>query len=655
MSPRAHPLVPGLCLLLALGPALSAPCRAEDEIKTARWFTSLAEARSEPDQVLKLDLSGQNLAVLPPEVLELRQLRLLLLNGNRLAELPAELGRLNRLSELELNDNAFTTFPPAILGLASLNELELSGNRLTTLPSDLDRLAQLTELELINNQLTTLPPALARLPHLEELKLDRNRLTDLPAAVFSLPALLELTVSDNLLTTLPPEIGASRSLRQLDVSRNRLVELPAPVTRLRLAAAHVWQDSLRRLPDDQLAWLVATPDHDLAAFVFQLAEARRAGDVAHYFAALTAAARSPAAQAGAGLVGARAYRDLGDSTRARAEAQRAHALFTRLDASGDDDDDRSPGADRQTVNANRREAATLLALLETEARQARLRLWFRTALAAGLLVVAAFLVLLARSHRRLRAAHLQLARQNERLEEQAARLARLNATKDKLFSLIGHDLRGPLSALGTLSARLRPELATVSGHRLVSLFEGAALQLSALLDNLLRWAQSQTRETGFAPAFLDLGELVTSVVAQYRALLAVKDIELQVDIPPGLHLYGDATMLSTVVRNLLANAVKFSETGDRITLTATSDFGEVALEVADTGIGMTTTQIAGLFSPDAARSIDGTAGERGAGLGLLLCDEFVRRHEGRIEVRSTPGEGSVFRVVLPACGLAAAV
>jgi signal transduction histidine kinase len=114
-------------------------------------------------------------------------------------------------------------------------------------------------------------------------------------------------------------------------------------------------------------------------------------------------------------------------------------------------------------------------------------------------------------------------------------------------------------------------------------------------------------------------------------------------------------MLATVARNLWANAVKFSETGDRIAITATTDFGEVALEVADTGVGMTEEQIAALFAPAAARSIDGTAGERGAGLGLLLCDEFVRRHEGRIEVRSTPGEGSVFRVVLPACGLAAAV
>ncbi len=626
--------------------------RADDDIKIAPWFTSLDEALRQPDSVVKLDLSGQDLDALPAAVLELRELRLLLLNNNRLTSLPADLGRLAKLSELELNHNAFTTFPRPLLDLTALNELELSGNRLDALPADLDRLAGLTELELLDNQITDLPPALGRLAHLEELKLDRNRLATLPPWIFRLPSLLELTASGNLLTTLPPEVGDARSLRELDVSRNRLARLPMELTGLRLTSVQLWQDTLPRLPAVQLDWLLRTPTHDLSAFVLHLAEARRAAEVDHYFVALERAAATPAARAQASLAGARAYRDLGDSARALTLATRAAEGFTALGALTDDDAPDYP-ASRQIVHASRREAATLLALLETEAHHARLRLWLRSALAAGLAIVAAFLVLLARSHRRLRSAHRLLARQNEQLEEQAARLARLNATKDKLFSLIGHDLRGPLSALGALSGRLRPELTTDAGRRLVTLFEGAALQLSALLDNLLRWAQSQIRETGFAPAFIDLGELVDGVVEQYRALLASKDIHLRLDIAPGLHIYGDPTMLSTVVRNLLANAVKFSETGDRIAITADSRAGQVVLEVADTGVGMEPAQLARLFAADGPRSLEGTHGERGAGLGLLLCDEFVRRHDGRVEVRSTPGEGSVFRVTLPACGLAA--
>lgn len=628
--------------------------RAEEDIKTAPWFTSLADALRNPEAVVKLDLSGQGLTTLPPEVLQLRGLRLLLLNDNRLEALPDDLGRLTRLSELELNHNGFAVFPRAILELSTLNELELSGNRLSALPDDIDRLTGLTEIELIDNQLAELPPSLARLAHLEELKLDRNRLLALPPWVFRLPSLLELTVSGNLLTSLPAEIGDTRSLRELDVSRNRIARLPPEITRLRLASVQLWQDSLDRLPPAQLAWLLRTPTHDLSTFVVQLAEARRGPEVDHYFAALERADTTLSARAESSLAGARAYRDLGDENRALSLSARAVELFAALGAFRDDDAPDYP-ASRQVVHAGRREAATLLALLETEAHQARLRFWLRLALSLGLLIVIACLGLIARSHRRLRTAHELLARQNEQLEEQAARLARLNATKDKLFSLIGHDLRGPLSALGALSGRLRPELATATGRRLVSLFEGTALQLSALLDNLLRWAQSQIRETGFSPTFIDLGQLVTAVVDQYRALLAMKDIRLELALAPGLHVYGDSTMLSTVVRNLLANAVKFSETGDRIAIAAERRDGEVVLEVSDTGVGMEPAQLARLFAADGPRSLEGTHGERGAGLGLLLCEEFVRRHDGRIEVRSTPGEGSSFRVSLPPCGLAAAV
>lgn len=646
-----------LALLFSGFAAATVATLADDSLKTAPWYHSLDDALREPEAVLKLDLSNRGLVEFPPEILRLPNLRMLLLNQNRIAALPSDLGRLARLSELELNQNAFTEFPSAILELTELNELELSGNRIAALPDTIDRLAQLTELELLDNQLIALPRAVARLSHLEELKLDHNRLASLPPEIFSLTSLQELTLSGNLLTALPEAVGEARALREIDVSRNRLTVLPDALFHLRPARVLVWQESLARLPPARLAWLLAVAEHDLPDFILQLAEARRAEEVGYYFDALQRAAEAggPQAEAQACLVGARAFRDLGDDVRARSLAGRARDLFSRLEAfAHDDDDESSPRLSRATMDASLREAGTLLALVETEAHQARLRWILRTALLVGLALVLAFFLLLARSHRRLRAAHTQLSRQTALLEEQASRLERLNATKDRLFSLIGHDLRGPLSALGTLSTRLRPELTTTSAQRLVSLLEGTALQLSALLDNLLRWAQSQIREARFEPAIVDLGELVDRVVGQYRALLAVKEIDLRASVGRGLHVYGDATMLETIVRNLLANAVKFSETGDRIVIDASARDGEIVFEVADTGVGMSNEQIAALFAPDAARSLEGTRGERGTGLGLLLCDEFVRRHEGRIEVRSTAGEGSVFRVVLPACGLVAA-
>ncbi len=636
-----------------LFPVFAAFALADDSLKTAPWFTSLDAALREPEAVLKLDLSDRGLVDFPPEILRLPNLRMLLLNHNRIAALRPELGRLARLSKIELNYNAFTAFPPEVLDLANLNELELSGNRIARLPSDLDRLAQLTELELLENQLVELPPAVSRLGHLEELKADHNRIAVLPPEIFSLPSLQDLTFSNNLLTSIPEAIGGARALRELDFSRNRLARLPDSLFRLRPSRVAVWQESLARLPPAQLGWVLTVPEHDLPDFILQLAEARRTEDVNYYFDALLRSAEAGGTQseAQACLVGARAFRDLGDNTRAGVLATRARDLFSRLESRADKDE--VSALDRVTMDASLREAGTLLDLVETEAHQALLRRRLRTALLAGLVVVVGFLLLLARSHRRLRAAHTQLSRQNAQLEEQASRLERLNATKDRLFSLIGHDLRGPLSALGTLSTRLRPELTTTSAQRLVSLLEGTALQLSALLDNLLRWAQSQIREARFEPAIVDLGELVDRVVGQYRALLAVKEIDLRASIGVGLHVFGDATMLETIVRNLIANAVKFSETGDRIAIAAAARDGDIVFEVADTGVGMSDEQITRLFEPAAARSLEGTRGERGTGLGLLLCDDFVRRHEGRIEVRSAPGEGSVFRVVLPACGLSA--
>jgi len=174
-----------------------------------------------------------------------------------------------------------------------------------------------------------------------------------------------------------------------------------------------------------------------------------------------------------------------------------------------------------------------------------------------------------------------------------------------------------------------------------------------MLDNLLRWAQSQIREARFDPAFVDLGAVVDSVVGQYRVMLDVKEIILETDIARGLHVYGDATLLETIVRNLLGNAIKFTETGCRIRITAATRDGEIVLEVADTGTGMTPAQVAGLFQPDSARSLEGTRGERGTGLGLLLSHDFTLRHGGRLAARSEPGQGSIFILSLPACALTA--
>jgi signal transduction histidine kinase len=648
-----RPLTPFLlALTVFLQPAAAAP---EDTLKVAPWHNSLEEALRVPSVVLKLNLSNRGLTSFPADILRLPNLRILILNHNQLSELPADLARLTQLAELELNHNAFIEFPRAVLDLAQLNELELSGNRLTSLPDDLDRLTQLTELEIQENDLTSLPAAVTRLAYLEELKADENRLTALPDELFALPSLQELTVSRNQITALPARLDSARSLRELDVSGNRLPLFPEALRTLNLSSCLIWQDTLARIPADSLAWFLARDQNDIDVFIQQLAEARHEEEVLHYFDALETSARGRSAhnQAHAALIGARAFRDLGRDTRARELAATAHVLFTSINTRVDLDDDHDAAPADLSVYANLREAGTLQALLETEARQAALRARSRTVLITGLAAIALVLIALWRVHLRLRATHATLSRQKEKIEEQAARLEQLNVTKDTLFSLIGHDLRGPLSAIGALSKRLRADPASSTTPRLLSLLEGTSLQLSAMLDNLLRWAQSQIREVRFEPSFVDLGAVVEAVVSQYRVMLDVKEITLETGIDRGLHVYGDVVLLETIVRNLLGNAIKFSETGCRIRITAATRDGEIVLEVADTGTGMSPAQVSGLFQTDSARSLEGTRGERGTGLGLLLSQDFALRHGGHLSARSTPGQGSVFHLSLPACALTA--
>ncbi len=172
----------------------------------------------------------------------------------------------------------------------------------------------------------------------------------------------------------------------------------------------MWQESLERLSPAQLDWLLAAAQHDLADFILQLAQARRPEEVHHYFEALLGhAGKDLQRQSLARLVGARAYRDLGDNERARQLIAQAREGLVRLKTLADDDDEGS--ISRTSAHAILRETDTLFALIETEANQERLRWLLRSALIAGLVLVAGFLVLLARSHRRLRAAHDQLSRQ----------------------------------------------------------------------------------------------------------------------------------------------------------------------------------------------------------------------------------------------------
>jgi signal transduction histidine kinase len=170
--------------------------------------------------------------------------------------------------------------------------------------------------------------------------------------------------------------------------------------------------------------------------------------------------------------------------------------------------------------------------------------------------------------------------------------------------------------------------------------------LNALLENLLTWARTQTEDISYHPTVLDLHIIVQRNIDLFRQRATSKGITINSNIMPGTQIYGDRNMIALAIRNLISNAVKFTDKGHIYLdhkLLQKSDL----IEVKDTGVGMTKEQIDNLFQIDKSHSTRGTEMEKGTGLGLLLCKEFIERHGGEISVTSLPNYGSTFRLLLP--------
>ncbi|MEM6773093.1 MAG: HAMP domain-containing sensor histidine kinase, partial [Bacteroidota bacterium] len=171
-------------------------------------------------------------------------------------------------------------------------------------------------------------------------------------------------------------------------------------------------------------------------------------------------------------------------------------------------------------------------------------------------------------------------------------------------------------------------------------------RLSGLLDNLLQWALLQTGNAPYQPENLHLAALTEEAVDLYEQAAELKQVELITTIPNHLIIKADPRALLSVIRNLVNNAIKFTPSGGKVTLTARSVGRDIILEIKDTGIGMSSMQQKKLFDLSVT-SLPGTAGERGSGLGLLLCQELVVQNGGKIRLDSKEGTGSTFTIHLP--------
>jgi signal transduction histidine kinase len=237
-----------------------------------------------------------------------------------------------------------------------------------------------------------------------------------------------------------------------------------------------------------------------------------------------------------------------------------------------------------------------------------------------------------------------LLRQNEQ------KLKELNATKDKLFSVIAHDLRNPFQTIMGFSELIHDEAIQVDNKDIIAYSQrliDSTLQAHKLLQNLLDWSIAQS--TGVIVNFqkLNLSVVLSEAVGMLNAVASAKQVQVVVDVPNHLSVYADANMLKTVFRNLLANAIKFSYEQNTVEVRAFEDGENCTLVFTDYGVGMTEQQLDGLFTIGKLSSTKGTKGEYGTGLGLILCKEFVVKNKGVIWVESTLNAGSSFFISLP--------
>ena len=239
----------------------------------------------------------------------------------------------------------------------------------------------------------------------------------------------------------------------------------------------------------------------------------------------------------------------------------------------------------------------------------------------------------------------------EKIELQFVQLQELNATKDKFFSIISHDLRSPFNSflgLTQIMAEELPNLTMDEIQKFADSMRKSATNLYRLLENLLEWSQIQQGLIPYNPELIRLLPVVKESVEMILESAKNKQIEIIFDIPPDIEVYAENNSLQTIIRNLVSNAVKFTPKGGNIHIFAKSNpDNSVEISVNDSGIGMKPAMIENLFKLDVSTSRKGTEGELSTGLGLFICKEFIEKHGGKLWVESQEGKGSTFTFLLP--------
>jgi signal transduction histidine kinase len=238
---------------------------------------------------------------------------------------------------------------------------------------------------------------------------------------------------------------------------------------------------------------------------------------------------------------------------------------------------------------------------------------------------------------------------SEEIRKYADDLRYINSTKDKFFSIISHDLRAPLNGLLSFSELLLEDFATQPEHEkelFIQNLQSTLKSLLSLTENLLTWARIQGSGLTIEKQTITLKKLLNSVLESQLLVAGNKAITLEVICKPEIEVFADYNMLETVIRNLVSNAIKFTNRRGKIVIKAIERNDEVIIQVEDSGIGMSVELVSNLFRIDQKVTRIGTNSEKGTGLGLVICKEFIEKNGGSISVESAINTGTTISVVL---------
>ena len=236
------------------------------------------------------------------------------------------------------------------------------------------------------------------------------------------------------------------------------------------------------------------------------------------------------------------------------------------------------------------------------------------------------------------------------LKDSENKLSQLNQVKDKLFSVVSHDLRNPLATMQSFLKLITEHQEKMSEEERKKLFSEAQQSLNnlnELLYNLLQWSKSQMNLLQFRPDKLNIQSIADGAVRLVQLHAHMKQVLIKTSVEAGLTAYADKDMVEFIIRNLLSNAIKFSHRNSEVEIKAFSAAGHVVVETIDYGVGLNEAKIKKLMEKHTTISRRGTEKEKGTGLGLLISKEFIEKNGGHLQIMSESGKGSVFSFTLP--------